>query len=386
MNIGLLGMGTIGSGVFELVSKRQDMRITRVLDKRNIEGAEQLLTQNVDDILNDPDIDVVVELMGGIEPAHEFAIRALKAGKHFVSANKLMIAHNFRELFDTAREHNACIGISASVGGGIPFLHALTRARRVDNITGVGGIVNGTTNLILDVMQSGDAGFADVLKEAQQAGYAEADPAADIDGVDACCKLTIAVNLAYGGIAQPNDILTSGIRQLTREDVAMIKRRGFVCKLLARSSYLGDGRACAYVEPTLLLPQTPEAVVDKNYNLISYEAESAGLQRFYGQGAGKYPTAFAVVQDLIDIANSSTLCPYNVGFERLTIDNAMAAHRYYVRTTARLSINAEKVKSREGVNMYLTEPVTVDRMHAAAQQLRMRDPELFFAGFNDNTP
>lgn len=238
MKIGLLGMGTIGSGVYEIVQKRADMEIVRVLDLRPIPELGEKLTARFEDIVQDEQIDTVVELMGGLEPAHEFALRAMRAGKNVITANKLMISHHFDEIMRTAKERSVALRLSACVGGGIPYLHNLLRARRVDEILWVGGIVNGTTNLILDTMQAREAEFDAVLREAQRLGYAEADPASDIDGIDARSKLTIAMNLAFGAVADTRAVLTEGLRRLTRADVAQFRRLGFVCRYLTYAQRL----------------------------------------------------------------------------------------------------------------------------------------------------
>ena len=189
MKIALLGMGTVGSGVYELLEGREDMRIVRILDRRSLGAADRLRTENIEEIFSDEDIDTVVELLGGVEPARSWAEAALRTGKHLVSANKLMLSAGLPGLLRAAREGGAQMRISASVGGGIPYLPNLIRARRVDELREIGGIVNGTTNLILDTMQREDADFAEVLARAQREGYAEADPSADIDGIDARSKI-----------------------------------------------------------------------------------------------------------------------------------------------------------------------------------------------------
>ena len=242
MRIGLLGMGTIGSGVYEIVAKRADMEITRVLDLRPIPGLGGKLTTRFEDILEDKSIDTVVELMGGLEPAHEFVVRALRAGKSVVTANKLMLSHHYAEVAQAAHDSGAGVRISASVGGGIPYLHNLLRARRVDNILWVGGILHGTTNLLLDTLQSSGAGFDEVLREAQRLGYAEADPSSDIDGIDVRSKITIAMNIAFGGVADTRAVPTEGIRRLTGEDVRQFARMGRVCRFLARARRADGGR------------------------------------------------------------------------------------------------------------------------------------------------
>ena len=379
MKIGLLGMGTIGSGVYEILEKRGDIEVQRVLDLRKIAGLGDRLTARFEDILEDGSIDTVVELMGGLEPAHEYVVRSMRAGKNVVTANKLMVSRHFDEILRTSQSNDVAFRLSACVGGGIPYIHNLLRARRVDFILWVGGIVNGTTNLILDTMQSSGAGFQEALQEAQRMGYAEADPSSDIDGVDARSKLTIAMNLAFDGVADTNAVLTEGIRNLTGQDIRRFRELGYVCRFLSSARRLEGGAATAYVEPTLVRPDAPEAAVRKNDNMISFEGAYAGVQHFIGQGAGKLPTACAVVGDLIDLDRRRHLSPFTTNGAPIAIDNAQVGHRYYVRTAARLGIPAEKIDDRA----YLTEPVSVARMHAHAEELRVSDPGAFFAGMRD---
>lgn len=379
MKIGLLGVGTVGSGVLEQLSGREDISIKKILVRRDRPELGSLATYSFEEILNDPEIDTIVEVMGGLHPAYEYVLSALNAGKNVATANKLMLSYHFEELINAAMRNNVKLAIDASVGGGIPYLHNLLRGSRADTIRSLFGIVNGTTNLILDTMQSNDSDFADVLAQAQRAGFAEADPSTDIDGIDARSKLCISASIAFGRYLNPEEIAVCGIRHITREDVVAFKRLGYVCRLLVRAESLGDGRVCAFVEPTLLIPSEPESTVHRGDNLIGLVGDNSGKQYFFGQGAGKAPTAFSVILGLTDIlSNVQTMdrCPQC----KAMIDNSQVAHRYYVRTTSRLSIPAEKLRSCGEANIYITSPITVDRMHALAASLRMRDPNLFFAG------
>ncbi|MBR6766846.1 MAG: homoserine dehydrogenase [Clostridia bacterium] len=383
MKIGLLGLGTIGSGVFEHISRRKDMEIKRILDLRDFPELSHLLTKNFDDILNDPEIDTVVELIGGIEPAHTFTVKALKAGKNVVSANKLMLSHNMEEILTTAKENNVHYRYDASVGGSIPCLYNIMRHSSADEITGIAGIVNGTTNLILDIMQTSTRGFDDVLKQAQAEGYAEADPSSDIDGIDAECKICIASAVAYKQYVRHEDVNTEGIRYITGEDIVYFKENNYVCRLLAQSKKQPDGVISCYVEPTLVAPESTEAAVHVNNNTVALYGKYFGQQNFQGQGAGKDPTAFAVVMGLVDIMDnvSGKLNPIPEGYAK--VDNSAAVHAYYLRTSAEVNIPAKKLgPCGEGV-AYITEPMSVSEMHALAKQLREADPRLFFAGIRD---
>ena len=378
MKIALLGMGTIGAGVYEILAGRDDIAVARVLERRALPEIAALRTENYEDILNDPEIDTVVELLGGVEPAHSFACRALLAGKNVVSANKLMIGHDLRALLDAARAGGAQLRISASVGGGIPVLPNLIRARRADELQSVGGIVNGTTNLILDTMQRDDRDFAEALAAAQAAGYAEADPSADIDGIDALSKLAIAGSIAFDVLLDAESIDTAGIRSLRGADVANFRRLGRVCRLIARAARTAGG-VSAYVEPMLLAPDALEAGIHQNDNCISYVGARAGRQALIGQGAGQQPTACAVVGDLLDILTGAPVPDYVPVGKPAVAENSRAAHRYYVRTCAELPFAAEAV----GENAWVTEPVSVAEMHAAMRKAREEDVDAFFAGIWD---
>ena len=383
MNIGLLGMGAIGSGVFEQLAAREDITVRRVLDKRKIEGVESLLTTDIAEILGDPEIDTVVELMGGNEPAHRFVLEAMRAGKNVVSANKLMIAGNLKELLDTAQQMGVSFRFSASVGGSIPYLVNLLRARRADRLTRVMGIVNGTTNLILDTMQTTGESFDQVLKQAQAAAYAEADPSADIDGIDARSKIAIAASLAFDAHVRPENVLTAGIRYIRAEDVELFRKKGWVCRLIARAERFEGDRVTAFVEPTLVTPESPFASVYRNDNLICMNGKRFGQQSFSGQGAGKSPTAYAVVNDLIDTMYSPQYLPFSSELRDLPVDNGLIRRCYYLRTSACVEIPGETLAAKNGFCAYVTQPMPVQRMHTLAKELQKQDPSLFLAGISD---
>ena len=379
VNIGLLGLGTIGSGIYEHLLKRDDIQVVRILELLRHPGLEHLETSDFNEILNDPKIDTVIELIGGMEPAHTFTVQALKAGKNVVSANKLMLSHHMEEILTLAREMGVHYRYDASVGGSIPFLYNLMRHRSADKLTAVSGIVNGTTNLILDIMQREGRGFEDVLAEAQRLGYAEANPAADIDGIDSKCKISIASAVAYQRYVRPEAVDTEGIRHITAGDIIHFKRLDRVCRLIARSTLNRGGTVSAYVEPTLVSSYATEAAVRLNNNTISVTGEYFGVHTFQGQGAGKDPTAFAVELGLRDILDgvSPRLNPIPQGYAE--VNNAEAVHPYYVRTSATPDVPARP----QGGGAYITEPMSVRAMHDLAKRLRDTDPGLFFAGIQD---
>ncbi len=383
MKIGLMGLGTIGSGIYEHLLNRDDIQVARILELLRHPGLEHLETSDFGEILNDPEIDTVVELIGGMEPAHTFTVQALRAGKNVVSANKLMISHHMEELLTLAKEMGVQYRYDASVGGSIPFLYNLMRHRGADRLIALSGIVNGTTNLILDVMQTEGRAFDDVLAEAQKLGYAEADPSADIDGVDAQCKLSIASAVAYQRYVRPESVDTEGIRHITAADIIFFKQLNRVCRLIATSMLNPSGAVCAYVEPTLVPEGSTEAAVHMNNNTVSVTGEYFGVHTFQGQGAGKDPTAFAVELGLRDIMDgvSPRMSPIPTGYAE--VDNRATRHPYYLRTSVHPGVPVRQLGACGDATACLTEPMSVRDMHDLAKELRKKDPGLFFAGLRD---
>ena len=269
MKIALLGYGTVGGGVYRIIEKRTDMEVKYVLDLREFPELGSRLVHDFDTIINDPEIETVAEAMGGLHPAYEFATACLKAGKNYVTANKHLVSHYYAELTQLALEHGVCLRCTPAVGGGIPWLINLERARRADTITSLQGIMNGTTNFILDTMLHSATSFGDALARAQELGYAEADPAADIDGWDIQRKLIISANVAYDCLLSEDEVPTFGIRNITDGDIRAFSEKGFVCKLVATALPTANGVA-AWIEPTLLPARTMLAAVPANFNLITF--------------------------------------------------------------------------------------------------------------------
>lgn len=376
MKIGLLGFGVVGRGVYDILADREDISVRTVLCRRDLGALTARTTREMDDILADPEIDTVVEVMGGLHPAYEYVSAALKAGKHVVTSNKHLICHYYQELTALAKEHGVALRSTAAVGGGIPWLTNLEKAAKVNQISKIWGILNGTTNYIMDAMQKSDVDFDDVLKKAQALGYAEADPSADIDGWDIQRKLIISANAAFGVCLEEDDVPVFGIRSVTAEDIRRFQARGYTCKLIARAERLHDSVA-AYVEPTLLSAGALEAAVPENFNLISMEGEHMGRQSFFGQGAGRYPTAYNVVQDLVDI-QSGVRSFYTNAFEPAETNNAGVLHRYYVRTGTHLP-ELDMIVDAVWDGAIVTMPVSVAHMHALMNILKAADPGSFMA-------
>lgn len=374
--IALLGYGVVGKGAYDIIDKRDDMEVARVLVRREIDEIAAISTTDIADIVSDPSIDTVVEVMGGVHPAFEYISAALRAGKNVVTANKAVISACYRELTALAAENGVALRCTAAVGGGIPWLINLERCCRIDTVTEVSGIMNGTTNYIMDAMHRAPVAFADILKKAQELGYAEADPSADIDGDDIRRKLTISANIAFGALLNEEDIPMFGIRTVTDGDIAAFQREGYVCKLIATARHTESGVA-AWLEPTLVDAHALEAAVPANYNLISFRSEYLGRQSYYGQGAGRYPTASNVVQDCVDIAYGKKAF-YADKSQPMQPDNSGVEHGYYVRcaVTDRWLDSVTEKTMGDGV---VTAPVSVEAMLSWARAKLAEDPALFIA-------
>lgn len=300
MRIGLMGFGVVGRGVYEIASARQDMEVTKVLCLEDITLPSGEAVKDFQEILTDDTIDTVVEAMGGLHPAYEFVRASLEAGKNVVSSNKALVCTFYDELLPLAKKMGVSFRCTAAVGGGIGWLSELERARRVQTIGSVGGIMNGTCNYILDNMTRKGADYDAVLKEAQRLGYAEANPSTDVDGIDTWHKIILSGNIAFGVSFDKQTIPVAGIRNITAADVESFKAHGRVCKLMG-SSRQENGKYSAYVQPTLVSADSMEGNVPLNYNLITFVGDTSDKMSFYGQGAGRYPTAYNVVQDLTDV-------------------------------------------------------------------------------------
>ena len=377
----VLGYGTVGKGVFEMLTEARGLEQGPVLVRQG-KIREIFQTDSMERILMDGSIGAVVETMGGEEPAFSYVSAALRAGKHVVTANKALVAAHGLELARLARENGAALLFSAACGGGVPFLHNLSLATQSDRVLTLGGILNGTTNYMLDAMQRRDLTYAQALADAQELGYAEADPTADVSGLDALRKIMLACAVAFDRLPGEG-LLHAGIEAFTAEDAADLKARGLVCRLVGRGGMAGD-QVYAFVEPTLFAEGAPERSVLDNYNLARYEAKCAGPIVLMGQGAGRYPTASAVLRDLSDVlqgkrAMLSPTC------QSARADNSGCGHRYYVRIPAALAREFPGADAAEsgGIVRLVTQPMTVLEMHEKAAALRQAGAELFFAGIEE---
>jgi homoserine dehydrogenase len=358
IGIGLLGLGTVGAGVAGIVASPEgrhplvgNLALRRVAVRdlsrpRPVELPAELLTTDPEAVVDDPAVDIVVEVMGGLEPARSLILRAIAAGKPVVTANKAVIARYGEEIAAAAAAKGVYVLIEAAVGGGIPIIEPLKQSLGGNRIQRVSGIINGTTNYILSRMADEGAAYEAVLADAQQLGYAEADPAADVEGGDAADKITILSGLAYGGSIERAAIPTEGINKLNSRDVNYAAQLGYVVKLVATAQFLGadpDGtvQLDVRVNPTLLPKEHPLAGVHGVNNAILVEGDPVGRVMFYGPGAGAGPTASAVVADILNIAGIREVGGPNAGLDPLLaanrwrqcrlVDAGLTQHRNYVR-------------------------------------------------------
>ncbi len=371
MRIGLLGFGVVGRGVYDLTALREDITVAKVVCLEDVQLSDAQVTKNFQDVLTDDTIDTVVEAMGGLHPAYEFVRAAIEAGKHIITSNKALVATFYDELIPLAREKGVCFRCTAAVGGGIGWLSELERARRMQTIQKVGGIMNGTCNYILDSMTRLGLTYPDALSQAQALGYAEANPATDVDGIDTWHKLILSSNIAFGISLDTAAVPVAGISKIKASDVENFTAHGLVCKLISTGKYV-DGNVSAYVQPTLVKQGEPESAVPANFNLITLVGSASGRMSFYGQGAGRYPTAYNVVQDCADVLlGKGFYSPYG---EKVAAKNT-DTFCYYVSGSTDTWL-AENTAQTWG-DAVITKPVSVETMHT----WRKANPNAFIAAF-----
>lgn len=347
VNIAVLGYGTVGSGVVEVINtnhesinKRagQEINIKYVLDLRDFPGdpVQEVLVHDYEIIANDPEVDIVVEVMGGIEPAYTFVKRALESGKSVCTSNKALVAKHGPELMEIAKEKNINFLFEASCGGGIPIIRALNGSLTADEVDEITGILNGTTNYMMYKMATEGSDFDVVLKEAQQKGYAEADPTADVEGYDACRKIAILSSLAYGKFLNYEDVYTEGITKITPEDMVYAEELGMTIKLLGTSRKLGEDTFTALVAPFLVGQKSPLYSVNDVFNAVFVHGNMLGDAMFYGSGAGKLPTASAVVADVVDmVKHKNTNIYIDWKPEKIElVDYKDSRNSFFVRTSS----------------------------------------------------
>ena len=387
--IAVLGHGVVGSGVMEVLTThtesiqkraKESIEVKYILDLKEFPGLpySDRFTKDFNVILNDPEVRIVVEVMGGLHPAFDYVKACLENGKSVVTSNKELVAEHGCELLKLAAEQGVSYLFEASVGGGIPILRPLNQCLAANEIEEITGILNGTTNYILTRMIRGGLSFDAALKEAQANGYAEQDPTADIEGHDACRKICILASLAFGRHIYPRQVPAEGITGVTLSDVAWAEACGKKLKLLGRAIRQADGRVCAYVSPHLVDVENPLARVEDVFNAIAVKGNAIGDVMFYGRGAGKLPTASAVVADVIDIAKDTKRDHHNQwgpGAPDLVVSPDGLTSRWYVRaqTTmdqARLACGEIQPLARAGapageaafLTAPMTEPQLMDRL------------------------
>lgn len=358
MKIAIMGCGTVGGGVYNitvdspaLLAKKagQPVEVKYILDLREFKGErfESLVVHDIDTIVNDPEVGVVAETMGGVEPAFTFCMKCLNAGKAVVTSNKQLVATKGVELFEAAKKNNVAFMFEAAVCGGIPCINTLLSDLGGNNIVKMAGILNGTTNFILTKMKEDGMAFDEALKIAQDKGYAEKDPTADIEGIDACRKICILASCAYGSHIDPDDVYCKGITQISSEDVSAAEKLGYKIKLLGVCEDAGEGKIYALVSPHLVSDDSMIAGVRGVNNALSVTGDSVGEVLLYGQGAGREATASAVMGDILACVRDSAFLPhYSWGAKE---DGKVLP---YGERKCRFFI-------REGENAYITEETTL---------------------------
>ena len=393
VNIAVLGYGTVGSGVVEVINTNhdsinkkagQEIQIKYVLDLRDFPGdpIQEKIVHDYNTILEDDEIDIVVEVMGGVEPAYTYVKSALERGKSVASSNKELVAKHGSELIAMAKERKINFLFEASVGGGIAIIRPLNQALTADEICEITGILNGTTNYILTKMRNENREFNEVLKEAQELGYAERNPAADIEGYDACRKIAILSSLAFGSQVDYEDIYTEGITNITAKDIVFADLFGYTIKLLGSSKRI-DGQIYCMVAPTLITEDNPLYSVNGVFNGIFVKGNVLGDVMFYGSGAGKLPTASAVVSDIVDEVKhlrTNIMTTWSSGKLALA-DVKNSAKCFYVRMEGTLSekkaeveavfgtIQAVESEKVSGEFAFLTEKMTEKEYEERASKL-----------------
>ena len=375
IQIAIMGLGTVGTGVAKVVAENarqierklgEPLQVKTILVRHFKDGPyRQLMTDDFTRIEEDDAIRVVVETIGGVEAAYEYTKRALNAGKHVVTANKQLVAEKGCELLALAKKRGVNYLFEASVGGGIPVLHPLTQCMAANRIDEVYGILNGTTNYILTRMVRAGATFADALREAQEKGYAEADPTADVEGIDAGRKICILADLAFGRQVDPAAVPMEGISRLSLDDVRIAQRAGYRIKLLGRALRLGSGRT-AYVAPNLVPEDHPLANVEDVFNAVVVKGNATGEVMFYGRGAGEMPTASACVADVMEALQASPRRE-EIGWEAdpegfVAPQTVPLRHYFRIRGSLADAVGAfgqvEVLSEDSGMTAFLTEPVS----------------------------
>ena len=328
MNIAILGFGTVGKGVYEIIKNNglDFFNVTKIFRRPGSNMALDIETDDIDSILNDDNIETIVECMGGLEPAYDYVTRAMKNGKNVVTANKMLVATFYDELINLSDEHDVYFLFEASVGGGVPWIENLSRVGFVDDVKGFKGILNGSTNYILDRMTNEGLEFDEALTQVQELGYAEKDPSSDIDGDDVLYKTIISANVASKKSFSMNGVLKFGIRNILKRDIDYFKEHDLVCKLIAEDDRSSN---TIMVMPELFGKEQSIANVALNFNYVELYCASSGRLSFEGQGAGKLPTGFSIVEDLIRIEQHAVVPLLTT--EKVNVQYGAFEEKFYVR-------------------------------------------------------
>lgn len=350
IKIGLIGLGTVGSGVFKTLQNFKNIEIVKIAvrnknKKRNIENLdESIITDNPYEVVNDPQIQIVAELVGGIEPAFDLIKTAIKNGKHIVTANKELLAKHGEELFNFAEEHNKVVLYEAAIAGGIPLIMPIKTILAGNKINKIKAILNGTTNYILTKMDVQGASYAEVLKESQELGYAEADPTGDVEGFDAAYKITTLATIAFGKRIKIDKVYREGITKISPDDMKAANEMGYKIKLIASAELNNDGRADVRVHPMLVPKSKTLAHIDYVTNAVSLTGHPVGDVTLSGPGAGEFPTASSVVGDILAISSELGRTDYLLPMMRcrhcenaVMMDVSETENKYYISITAQNS-------------------------------------------------
>ncbi|WP_226035886.1 homoserine dehydrogenase [Aquibacillus saliphilus] len=372
INVGLCGLGTVGTGVVKILKDHQEeikyklgceivvkkVLVSDINKQRDVEIDPSWLTTDPDQLVNNKDIDVIIEVMGGIENTNILLEQALRNKKHIVTANKDLMAVHGQKLLKLAKNNNCDIYYDASVAGGIPILRTLSDGLASDRIQKIMGIVNGTTNYILTKMTDEKLAFEKVLKEAQELGFAEADPTSDVEGLDAARKMTLLANLAFKMEISLDDVVVSGISDITQEDISFASSLGYTIKLIGIAS-ISNGKVEVSVEPTLLPQDHPLALVKNEYNAVYVYGESVGETMFYGPGAGSLPTATAVVSDLMEVIKNIRLGISGNAYVYPQYKTQLKENKEkYTKYFIRMEVNDEAGTFQEITNIFTAESVS----------------------------
>ena len=383
MKIAILGYGTVGSGVYDIITNGKPQELKKIEVKRVFARSRDkmpLATDDINEIINDGEILVVVEGLGGINPAYEFINKSLENKKHVVTANKAVAAKYLDEFVELAEKNGVKFIFEASVGGGIPWLVNLERTRRVDEVKRVYGIFNGTSNFILDNMYRNNEEFESTLKTAQDLGYAEADPSADVDGGDVVNKIILSNALAFDIHVDP-DFPTYSMRNITKNDIDYLKQYDLAVKYIGETNVV-DGKYETSVMLSIFGKESQEAAVPLNNNIITLDGSFIGELKFYGQGAGKLPTGNAIVQDIVDISEGASRVDVVIN-NNLTYTEELTRRNYLVRSSVKLTGNLiESIEEYKG-NFYIkTKEISLKQLSRLVNDVKEQDSKYVVAKFH----